>query len=243
MYLSRLILNPRLRSVRSDLADCQAMHRRMMSAFPDKDAETGARAAFGVLYRVENAHAGEIVVLVQSVGEPDWSRLPPGYLLGTRGPADNPACKRVADYYGTIEAGSVLLFRLRANATRKIDTRSDPDGRRRNGRRVELRDEAARIEWLRRKGVQGGFELLSVRAAPAVPNVRSVAEEKLVGHRPVQPAAGQAGDAARLTFGAVLFDGTLKVMDADLFRRTIETGVGPGKAYGLGLLSVARAGR
>ncbi|MBX5446264.1 type I-E CRISPR-associated protein Cas6/Cse3/CasE, partial [Sphaerobacter sp.] len=33
MYLSRLILNPRSRDVRRDLADCQQLHRSVMSGF------------------------------------------------------------------------------------------------------------------------------------------------------------------------------------------------------------------
>ncbi|MER3437012.1 MAG: type I-E CRISPR-associated protein Cas6/Cse3/CasE, partial [Chloroflexota bacterium] len=34
LYLSRLILNPRNREVRRDLADCQRLHQRIMTGFP-----------------------------------------------------------------------------------------------------------------------------------------------------------------------------------------------------------------
>ena len=40
---------------------------------------------------------------------------------------------------------------------------------------------------------------------------------------------------------AVLFDGLLEVTDADAFRNTLAAGVGPGKGFGFGLLSVAPA--
>ncbi len=44
MYLSRLILNPRSRAVRRDLADCHSMHRTVMSGFPNVEAAGDARA-------------------------------------------------------------------------------------------------------------------------------------------------------------------------------------------------------
>jgi CRISPR system Cascade subunit CasE len=42
-----------------------------------------------------------------------------------------------------------------------------------------------------------------------------------------------------MTFGSVLFEGVLQVTDPDGFRETLATGIGSGKAYGFGLLSIA----
>ncbi|MBI2372789.1 MAG: type I-E CRISPR-associated protein Cas6/Cse3/CasE [Deltaproteobacteria bacterium] len=40
----------------------------------------------------------------------------------------------------------------------------------------------------------------------------------------------------------VVFDGTLVVLDVDRFRtEALERGLGPAKAYGFGLMSIARA--
>jgi CRISPR system Cascade subunit CasE len=44
-----------------------------------------------------------------------------------------------------------------------------------------------------------------------------------------------------MSFGNVLFDGRLQVTDAEVFRRTLTQGIGSGKAFGFGLLSVAPA--
>jgi CRISPR system Cascade subunit CasE len=44
-----------------------------------------------------------------------------------------------------------------------------------------------------------------------------------------------------MTFGDVVFEGRLRVGDAEAFRRALAVGIGSGKAYGFGLLSVARA--
>ena len=54
-------------------------------------------------------------------------------------------------------------------------------------------------------------------------------------------AVGSPAVRQRLTFGDVLFEGRLRVTDAALFRQTLEHGIGSGKAYGFGLLSVARS--
>lgn len=244
MYLSRLILDPRSRAVRRDLADCQALHRTVLSAFPDLATAGGqnaaARAALGVLHRVEaHPRTGQVVLLVQSRPEPDWSRLVTGYLLANCGDAPNPACKPVAEQYGSLGQGRELVFRLRANPTRKVDTRSGPEGQRRNGRRVELRTEEQQMEWLRRKGADHGFRIIAVRVSADVPDVRATAEPKQVGYRASIDAGSEEAGRRRLTFGAVVFDGRLRVEDAVRFRETLEQGIGSGKAYGFGLLSIA----
>ncbi|HKV39599.1 MAG TPA: type I-E CRISPR-associated protein Cas6/Cse3/CasE, partial [Blastocatellia bacterium] len=53
LYFSRLLLNPRSRQVRSELANPYEMHRTLMRAFPKttNDAQSTARNEFGVLFR------------------------------------------------------------------------------------------------------------------------------------------------------------------------------------------------
>jgi len=238
MYLTRLVLNPRHRAVQRDLADCQAMHRTVMSLFPQSPGGP-ARTQMGVLYRLEtNPHAGGVNLLIQSEVRPDWSGLPPGYLQEPTGPLGNPACKAVDEQYAAIATGERLRFRLRANPTRKVDTHSGPGGERRNGRRVGLGDEEAQLAWLSRKGEQCGFALLNARAAPSVVNVRSAPEARLVGWR-AQGSGDEERETRRLTFAPVLFEGELRVTDAERFREALGQGIGPAKAYGFGLLSVA----
>lgn len=223
MYLSRLILNPRSRAVQRDLADIQEQHRTLMTAFPPAPAGQAAREAYGVLYRLEeDRRRGRLTLLVQSLVLPDWSRLPSDYLLADTS-EENPAVKEVGHIYQAITAGAVFAFRLRANPTRKIDTKSGPDGRRRHGRRVELVREADQIAWLQRQGQERGFALLSVRVSGL---------NKNQGHR-------RAG-AARLTLASLVFEGLLRVTDPQQFLvRALCQGIGPGKAYGCGLLSLA----
>lgn len=45
-----------------------------------------------------------------------------------------------------------------------------------------------------------------------------------------------------MTFGAVTYDGMIRIVDVVKLRSAIAEGLGPGKAYGHGLLSVAHMG-
>ena len=265
MYLSRLILNVRSPQVRRDLADCHALHRTVMCAFPDLSgdgtAAGRARAQLGVLFRVEShPRTGATSVVVQSVTEPDWSRLPERYVLGAGGAAPGPEVKSVATAYAAIRTGDELLFRLRANPTKRMPPSTGADGVRRDGKRVELRSEDDQLRWLSEKGAghpergrpSAGFRLVTVRARPGLPMVNGATGSSEVADtraRSVGTVVGTAlreagGGAARreiLTFGDVLFEGRLVVTDAEQFRETLCQGIGSGKAYGFGLLSVARA--
>lgn len=236
-YLSRLILNPRGPSVRRGLADCHELHRTILSAFPSVRGD--ARQEFGVLYRLEQPprDGGALVLLVQSRERPDWSRLPPDFLRAEDGERDNPAMRPLDDAYGSLEAGRVLRFRLRANPTKKINTKSSPEGERRNGQRVPLIGEEARLAWLARKASEAGFRLLAVQGRPETPAVDAGHGQKQTGWRPTAN-----GKVAPLTFEAVRFDGSLVVTDADRFRSALASGIGSGKAYGFGLLSIASGG-
>jgi CRISPR system Cascade subunit CasE len=230
MYLSRLVLNPRDRQVRQDLADCQGLHRTLLCAFPDGTAGdgAGARARCGLLFRTEqDARTGEVRVLVQSRIEPNWGRLPAGYVQSW-------ACKEIGGSVAGITAGQRLRFRLRANPTRRIGRVRHPGDEQLLGKRVELAREADQLDWLARKGAVGGFRLLTVRARPDVLQVQAAPEGKVTGWRQ------RDGGTHRLTFGAVLFEGELEVTDAMAFRAALERGIGSGKAYGFGLLSIAR---
>ena len=228
MYLSRLKINPRSREAQQDLADVYQMHRTVMSAFPHVEGTPDARAELAVLYRLDIwERSGDVVLLVQSRVSPDWSHLAQGYLAASTGEVENPVAKDVSKVLEALHEGQMLRFRLRANPTKKIETKSTPDGRRQNGRRVDLRTEQLQLEWLARRAEQAGFVLVPTLPRGDVPAVRVGASEKVVGRR--RP----------ISLATVLFDGLLEVADSGMFRHAIADGIGPGKAFGCGLMSIA----
>jgi CRISPR system Cascade subunit CasE len=263
LYLSLLTLNPRSRQVQTDLRDSHQLHRTLMRAFGQRDEAqtTGARDQFGVLHRLEpNPRRAGLALLVQSAARPDWSRLPAGY-------AEAVDEKRVEERIAGLRAGQRLRFRLRANPTKRV---WQPDDPKKHGKRVELRDEETQRGWLVRKGERHGFRLLAVSVAPGVnlPGVEREAVRRerwpaaqvsaLTKQRgeiwrrpdgaagdPDGPPEGESSTAGGprrhpLTHGAVIFDGVLEITDVAAFRAVLAEGIGSGKAYGFGLLSVAR---
>lgn len=245
LYLSRLVLNPQSRQVMSEITQPYEMHRTLMRAFPRMadDSQRKARDEFSVLFRAEVADLqGPVKVYVQSCIEPDWSFLHDlnDYLWANAG---GPAYewKDVLQAYRQIQGGQVLSFRLRANPTKRIAAENN----KLKGKRVELRREDEQLSWLSRKGqtmdngVPGGFSLLMKKVKDGtgeeymVPCVKVCCEGKQVGRK-----RDEAGGHPT-THMAVLFDGLLRVTDAASFLETLINGIGAGKAFGFGLLSVA----
>ncbi len=218
MYLSRLILDPRSRQVRSEVGRLYELHRTLMRAFPGETEGGPGR----VLFRLEPPAGPEqagLILLVQSDKAPDWTFITdlPGYLLP--GPADNPACR---SFEPVFTPGQLLHFRLRANPTKRL-LRDDPEGGLKKGKRVGLYTEEAQLAWLGRKAESGGFAVLEAR----------VLAEDSVG--------GKTRERHDLNLLAVRFDGQLRVTDPDRFLETLAGGIGSGKGLGFGLLSLARA--
>lgn len=246
IYLTKMILNAQSRRVWNDLGNLQNLHRTISSAFPPIENEDGVphherrtpRNEFNLLHRLDfDGRGGTAVLLVQSTARPDWSFLHEDY-------AKKIECKAVHEQYAAIENGKLLLFRLQANPTKRIGKSDTVAAARfkeyekgKNRRRVELIGddnesvEEKQIKWLVRKGESAGFRLANVQIKTDVKNVASVAQGKI--------SFGKSRNSPPLTFGSVVFEGVLQVTDAETFRDCMIRGIGSGKAYGFGLLSIA----
>ncbi|MCZ7575404.1 MAG: type I-E CRISPR-associated protein Cas6/Cse3/CasE [Ardenticatenaceae bacterium] len=221
MYLSRLILNPRSRQVQGEVGKPYQLHRTLLT-----HGFGTTREASGVLYRLDLDRQG-ITVLVQSLVEPDWQGLltvgQGQYLL-----APPPAPKT---FEATFAQGRRFYFRLRANPTVK-KAREE----KRQGNRVPLKHEAQQIAWLHRKGAQGGFRVLDVRAS------QDEEQRDRIRHEQNHERDERGSETSHtLTLYTVQFDGLLEVTDTERFREAVRSGIGPAKAFGCGLLSLARA--
>jgi CRISPR system Cascade subunit CasE len=131
----------------------------------------------------------------------------------------------IKPYTPKLSAGEALRFALRANATITRDgKRHDPlINARHTGDTRPTREIAAELypQWLRRQGERSGFEVLDV----------------LVGSR-----ARHQGlkDGKVITFWTADLSGVLKVCDGATFLNALTNGVGHARAFGAGLLLVAR---
>lgn len=200
MWVSKLVLDPRSRAARRDLANPYEMHRTLSRAVSQALAEGGER----LLFRLEPTPAHERpVVLVQTLSLPDWGVLGAGYAEVHPPKPFRPA----------LRPGQRLAFRLRANPAKRD---------RETGKRVALKTREEKLAWLSRRLEEGGFLLLKGEILQDV-----FLEVPKAGHR--------------VQVQAVLFEGLLEVREPEKALKTLRQGVGPGKALGLGLLSVKRA--
>lgn len=175
------------------------------------------REQAGVLHRLDtNPRTGGILLLVQSQTAPNWQPLAQkAYLL----PADpfsgleNPAVKPVNL---ALQVGQILRFRLVANPTVK----KKRDGKK-HSNRVPLVREDRQLAWLHKRAADNGFRILQAA---------------------VSQAQQQTSRKKGITLYTVQYDGRLQITDAETFQTAVRTGIGPAKAFGCGLLSLAPPG-
>lgn len=217
MYLSKLLLNPRDEQAGIDLAAPYDLHRTLGRAFPEAETKR-YRSECGVLFRIEDARPHGVPVLVQSTVEPDWTQLPKGYGLRVEGP------KRVSL---SLRPGQTLHFRFAGNPT----VRKTPPGTK-NGRRVPLvhaipneKGYPTYFDWFERQAARCGFEVLSAQDAPF--------------HLAPRRRKKEDFRKRELPLFGVRFDGVLRVDEPDKVEAAVREGIGPAKAFGFGLLSLA----
>jgi CRISPR system Cascade subunit CasE len=124
---------------------------------------------------------------------------------------------QVKAYEPAFQAGQVLVFRLLGNPTMRL---------KQSRKRIGIYHKTGAADWLGRKARTGGFELLDVSI-------------NMQGMR--TGIKYEKSKKNTLKHYGVLFEGKLIVSDSEIFRQTIYQGIGSGKAFGYGLLSVARA--
>ncbi len=108
-------------------------------------------------------------------------------------------------------------FDLRANPTVKRVVRNELGERKKNGRRTAIYKPDQLNDWLQNKARQHGFEILNVEiGAPVTQHFRR---------------KNRSGKHV-----CVDFRGTLQVQNRDRFKDAFQTGIGPAKAFGFGMI-------
>jgi len=251
MYLSQLLIdigdNPdRPRPGRTWLRNIYHVHQRLCMAFPsaprashdpdflqpfkpedfDKHVHVARAKDAGFLFRIDPHLGGRVMILLQSAAEPDWDYAfhNASYLLAA------PPEMRLLD--PSFALSERLKFRILANPVRRVSPRSlDAKGRPLDkkwiGKRVPVPHNKLE-EWLTRKADNSGFHVERFTAI----------QPGYVYMKGSQADPRSSGDKGNRLFSA-RFEGILEVTDADAFYETLVSGIGPAKAFGFGLLSVA----
>ena len=184
----------------------------------------------GFLFRIDPHAGGGVGILVQSIVKPDWDYAfhNARYLI-----SDTPMLK---PFNPKFEMNQSLEFRLVANPTMKFDTLTKKERMKytkeefkkiegRNGKRLPV-PACQLYDWLSRKAAVAGFSITKDSI-----NIQT-------GYIYIQKR-----DEKMKRLRSVRYDGILKVINPDSFEKTLSAGIGPAKAFGFGLLSVAPAAR
>lgn len=190
-------------AARLRLRDCYDWHQAVWKAFPGRD---GQQRDF--ITRLDQRRQGFRLLIVSPFepSRPDWC------------PPEAWQSKPIPEsYFGKTR----YAFQLCANPTKKIASKADGTVTK-NGRRVPLGKREELVDWIRRKGEQGGFWVNE-----ATLRTFSRGREYFV-------KKGRPG-----LHSAVEFQGVLAVTDPARFHETFTRGIGTAKAFGFGLLVIA----
>ncbi|MEU5977421.1 type I-E CRISPR-associated protein Cas6/Cse3/CasE [Streptomyces sp. NPDC047315] len=257
-FLSRIRINPLRAESRRLLTNPRAMHGAVMGGVPD--VVDGDR----VLWRLDADDSHRPYVYVLTPGKPDWT-----HVVERAGwpdaDGDHALVRDYAPLLAQVSAGREFAFRLTANPVQTTRTPLAPSpaqkrrreaaapGERIRGFRHAHRTAATQLEWFLTRTGKWGFEVPAARTEPAAPGVAvDAAVNQGQGRRPdPNPARevritgrsrhsfAKGGRGPHVVFHSATFEGRLKVVDPTAFATRLLRGIGPSKAYGCGLLTLA----
>lgn len=220
-YLSKIDLNPLRRGAQRLLSNPQALHAAVLGGLPHQPVTER------VLWREErHPHVCSLLVLTRS--EPSWE-----HIVEQAGWSAGAAAGLVRDLAPVLDMavrGREFGFKVRANPVMSVKPsgREHVDGPVRGVRRPHM-TAGHQLEWFLTRAREGrwGFAI----GPEDAPGVQLVARERV--------RFARVSGRPPVTLSRATFEGRLQVTDPEVFRQTLLDGIGPAKAYGCGLLTVA----
>lgn len=212
MYLTRIRLDPTKRSTMRAFAEPKLFHGAIERSFSGERHRN--------LWRIDTLNGVQYLMLV-SEEKPDLNAAVEQF-----GYPEASAPWETRNYtplLNRIRPGTRWYFRLTANPT-KHTSGSITAGRR--GKVIPHVTAEYQQRWLMEKAPLYGFSLTEGEFLAV--------QEQWYHFRKYQ----DGGQAVSLL--SVTFEGMLTITDVDLFRRTLIEGIGRGKAYGMGMLTIVR---
>ncbi|MHB8202499.1 MAG: type I-E CRISPR-associated protein Cas6/Cse3/CasE [Desulfomonilaceae bacterium] len=200
-----------------------------------KDVHAPRDGNQGFLYRIDpQLGCGRAVILIQSAVEPDWDYA----FQNARHLLAVPP--EVKPFNPRFQLNQRLRFRILANPVRKISKKSlDFTGKLFEKRWIGKDVPVPTVDldkWLQRRAEPVWSAPKNSEDKQSRPGFR-LAEITEIRSGYIYVNKGLGRDGTR-RLRSVRYEGILVVTDADTFRNTLVSGIGPGKAFGFGLLSV-----
>ena len=246
-YLSRIRINPLRAASRALLSNPRMMHGAVVGGIPGGPEEER------LLWRLDSDNPRRPHLLVLTETRPDWS-----HLVEQAGwpDADGDHClvRDLAPLFTQLAVGREFAFRVTANPVQNVSKPIRPSeiqaariaaGQRRSFR-VGHRTASAQLEWFLDRTERWGFAIPLAHTDPPAPGLaldedgapaESAREVRITARN--RRSFPKKGYKHPVVLHTVTFDGRLRVLDTQRFSRALLTGIGPGKAYGCGLLTLA----
>lgn len=223
-WFSSILINPQKREGRKLLGNRQLMHRAVLQAFPPGSLDNAGQR---VLWRLDHDGLRYTLYLVSPI-EPDLTHI--AEQAGWVSQIWNSIS--YDGFLDRIMTGQEWGFRLQANPVKRQST---PPGTR--GKALPHVTPKQQVAWLTDRVDKLGFAIKESNEALGGLLVDVTHREDLRFNRK-DPNRG--GSNAQITLRKAQFDGVLEVTDAALLKRTLVDGIGRGKAYGCGLMTLRR---
>lgn len=217
MYLTQMKLNPSRTGTRRALASDQVMHAMVLSSFPHLTEQDR------VLWRLDMPSRHELLLYVVSAARPDMT----GLVEQNGWPLEETW--RTASYaplLDRLETGRVWRFRLTANPT---VTKSRGEGVR--GKVVPCRQGPEQASWLSERAERLGVSFGEEETPSFAVTTRGTSE--------FSRHDASTGRRGQVQLSKATYEGVLEVRDPERLRNALVAGIGRGKAYGCGLLTLA----
>lgn len=235
-YLSRILLNPLRTQSQRMLRNPQVLHAAVLGGLSRQPVTER------VLWRLETPNQHQLAVLVLTESAPSWEHL----IEQAGWPSTDEPQALVKPYQpllNQVQRGRNFAFRLKANpvsATKNPAAASEAQLKqlaetRPRGVRVSHRKLPDQLAWLTgRLGRCGCTVLTDTVADVEVPAVRVTDRHRLNFSK-----SGWRPDTPNVVLESATFEGLLRIDDPEAARQALLCGVGAGKAYGFGLLTLA----
>lgn len=228
MFLTKIELDPTRRLARKYLGSPQVMHAVVQKAAGDEHGEGTGRT----LWRVDRTPAGTALFLM-TPSLPDCSQL--AEEAGAAG--TEPRSLDYSPFLERIRRDQVWAFRLAANPSYSV-----PRGPGVRGKKVGHVTVEQQRQWFLDRASQNGFELV-----PTADEGDGTSEGLLMVVRRERPVFGRQRPNStvrdRVTISRTVYEGVLRVTNPDELRYVLISGLGRSKAYGCGLMTLARPDR
>ena len=232
MFLTRFRFNVARQGARRLLTSPQSLHAAVMCSFAEPLLPGNGEGR--VLWRVDQNSRTETLLYIAGPVRPDLTHLVEQAGWPTTG------SWQTYDYTGLLAAlrtGDHWAFRLTANPVHSI--------RRKEGeptKRTAHLTPRHQMNWLLAQQERRGFRVLEKPADRRLLPKDDEYELTVRDARPLSfPKTEQtSGQRNHVTLTSVTFEGRLRVTDPAALRRTLTLGVGRSKAYGCGLMTLAR---